>query len=315
MDRSSTPGDSRELDVRLGRAWRDHHRYLLDVAFRVLGSISEAEDVVQEGFARLIDVDLDEIDDVRGWLVVVVSRLCYDQLRSARWKRQVPSTVEAERRPAADADPADRVTLDDEVRLALHVVMARLTPAERTAFVLHDVFNYSFDDVGTVVGRSPAACRQLATRARRRIHGDGGVARSSVESAEQRRVTDAFIGAASTGDLDGLLAVLDPDVSGHADLGGIDGQLVDVPGVGTVRQRPPISGRKAVARLALHYLGPDSSTTLLALPTGDEPTVVALRDHRVLAAITLTVQGDRITHMHGVIDPAKLADLNLTLDP
>lgn len=314
MDPSSTPSEPRELDVRLRRAWRDHHRYLLDVAFRVLGSISEAEDMVQEAFARLVDVDLDEIDDLRGWLVVVVSRLCFDQLRSARVRRQSPSALEADHRPAVDPDPADRVTLDDEVRMALHVVMARLTPAERTAFVLHDVFNYSFGDVATVVGRSPAASRQLAARARRRIRADGGAARSPVESAEQRRVTDAFIAAASTGDLDGLLAVLDPDVSGHADLGGTDGQLVDVPGVGTVRQRPPISGRNAVARLALHYLGPDSSTTLLALPTGDEPTVIALRDHRVLATLTLTVQGDRITHMHGVIDPAKLVDLNLILD-
>jgi RNA polymerase sigma-70 factor (ECF subfamily) len=315
MDQSSVPGESRELDVRLGRAWREHHRYLLDVAFRVLGNISEAEDTVQEGFARLASVDLDEIDDVRGWLVVVVSRLCYDQLRSARWRRQAPTTPEIEARPAADLDPADRVTLDDEVRLALHVVMARLSPAERTAFVLHDVFHYSFDDIGAIVGRSAGACAQLASRARRHIRAESGRARFTVESTEQRRVTDAFIAAVSTGDLDGLLAVLDPDVDGFADLGAAIGERIDVPGVGLVRQPPPTAGRRAVARLALRWLGPDSGMTLLSLPTGDEPTIIALREHRVFAAITLTVEADRITHLDGVIDPAKLADLNLTLNP
>lgn len=224
MDRSPAHGPSPELDVQLGRAWRDHHRYLLDVAFRVLGSISEAEDVVQEAYARLMNVDVDELDDVRAWLVVVVSRLCFDQLRSARWQRQTPSAAPPENRHATQAgmptDPADRVTLDDEVRMALHVVLARLTPAERTAYVLHDVFRYSFDDIADVVGRSPAACRQLAARARHRIHADGGPARFPVESDEQRHVTEAFIAAASTGDVDGLLAVLDPDVAGQADMGG-----------------------------------------------------------------------------------------------
>ena len=307
MDRSPFPGRSPEIDVQLGRAWRDHHRYLLDVAFRVLGSISEAEDVVQEAYARLMNVDLDELDDVRAWLVVVVSRLCYDQLRSARWQRQTPSAAPPENRPAAQpgppTDPADRVTLDDEVRMALHVLLARLTPAERTAYVLHDVFRYSFDDIADIVGRTPAASRQLAARARQRIQADGDAARFTVESSEQRRVTDAFIAACSTGDLDGLLAVLDPDVAGQADMGG------------TIGLRPPIVGSIAVARGALQYLGPRSSTTLLSLPTGEEPTIIALRGSRVVTAVTLTVRADRITHIHAVVDPAKLADLNVTLNP
>jgi RNA polymerase sigma-70 factor, ECF subfamily len=315
MDQSPTPGDSPELDDRLGAAWRDHHGYLLDVSFRVLGSISEAEDMVQEAFTRLVDVDLDKIDDLRGWLVVVVSRLCFDQLRSARVRRQSPAALEADHRPATDPDPADRVTLDDEVRMALHVVMGRLTPAERTAFVLHDVFGFSFDDVGAVVGRSPAASRQLATRARKRIHADAGEARFTVESAEHRRVTDAFIAATSTGDLDGLVAVLDPEASGHGDLGVPVGQTVDIPGIGTVRQTPPVTGGKAVARIALRYLGPDSSTTLLSLPTGDEPTLIALRGGRIMATVTLTVRDGRIIHLHSVGDPAKLAELNVILDP
>src|SRR5690242_19571150 len=164
-----TPG--LEYDARLGRAWRDDHRYLLGVAFRVLGSVSEAEDAVQEAFARLVDQDLGRIDDVRGWLTVVVSRLCFDRLRSADRRRRSPAALEdLAPLPAREMDPADRITLDDEVRLALHVVMTQLTPAERIAFVLHDVFGYSFDAVGEVLGRSSAACRQLASRARRTIN-------------------------------------------------------------------------------------------------------------------------------------------------
>jgi RNA polymerase sigma-70 factor (ECF subfamily) len=305
MDRSSTPGGSREIDVRLGRAWRDHHRYLLDVAFRMLGSIGDAEDVVQEAYARLVKVDLDELDDLRAWLVVVVSRLCYDQLRSARWQRQTATATPPENGAAAapgrPADPADRVSLDDQVRMALHVVLAQLSPAERTAYVLHDVFRYTFDDVAAIVGRTPAAARQLAARARHRIHAGGGT-RFTVEPEEQRRVTEAFIAACSTGDLDALLAVLDPEVAGQADLGGAVGLL------------PPIVGSDAVARNALLYLGPESSTTLLSLPAG-EPTVIALRDDRVFGAFTLTLRAGRVHHIHGIIDPAKLADLNLILDP
>jgi RNA polymerase sigma-70 factor (ECF subfamily) len=307
MDRSPTAGGFREIDVRLGRAWRDHHRHLLDVAFRVLGSISEAEDVVQEAYARLLKANLDEIDDVKGWLVVVVSRLSFDQLRSARWRRQSATAAPPEDRPTQQAslptDPADRVTLDDEVRMALHVILARLTPAERTAYVLHDVFKYSFDDIAGIVGRSPAACRQLAARARQRIHADSGAARFTVESNDQPRVTEAFIAASATGDLDGLLTILDPDVAGQADLGGTVGLL------------PPLVGRDVVARGILRYLGPDSSTTLLSLPVGEEPTVIALRDGRVFGTFTLTLRAGRVHHIHGVIDPAKLADLNVILDP
>jgi RNA polymerase sigma-70 factor, ECF subfamily len=305
MDRSSIPGGSREIDPRLGRAWRDHHRYLLDVAFRMLGSLGEAEDVVQEAYARLVNVDLDELDDVRAWLVVVVSRLCYDQLRSARWQRQSATATPPENRgtpaPGQPADPADRVTLDDQVRIALHVVLARLTPAERTAYVLHDVFKYSFEDIAAIVGRSPAAARQLAARARHRIS-DGAAARFTVEADEQRRVTEAFIAACSSGDVEGLLAVLDPDVAGQADLGGAVGLL------------PPVVGNDAVARNTLRHLGPGSSTTLLTLPAG-EPTVVALRDDRVFGTFTLTLRAGRVHHIHGIIDPAKLADLDLVLNP
>src|SRR5437667_194258 len=154
-------------------AWSEHHGFLLDVAYRLLGSYSDAEDIVQEAFSRLLRTDLDPIEDVRAWLVVVVSRLCLDQLRSARVRREsyvgpwLPEPVISP--PGAEPDPADRITLDDSVRLALLVVLERLSAAERGAFVLHDVFGFSFDDVGEILGRTPEASRQLAARARKRI--------------------------------------------------------------------------------------------------------------------------------------------------
>src|SRR5438128_9791857 len=188
-------------DAAFADAWREYRRYVLDVAYRVLGSISDAEDVVQETFARLLKQDADQIQDVRGWLVVVATRLCLDQLRSARSRREsyvgtwLPEPViEGE-----TDDPSDRITLDDSVRMAMLVVLERLTPAERAAFVLHDVFGFSFDDVGRIVGRSPAACRQLASRARSRIETETEPARFEVDPGEATRVAARFIDAATNG--------------------------------------------------------------------------------------------------------------------
>jgi RNA polymerase sigma-70 factor, ECF subfamily len=301
--------DPRELDLRVGRAWRDHRRHVLDIAFRMLGSLSEAEDVVQEAFARLVRSDLDRIDDVGGWLVVVVGRLCLDQLRSARWQRQRPidagTGTGAGPRPelvGKGLDPADRVTLDDSVRQALDRVLERLTPAERTAFVLHDVFQMSFEEVGTIVGRSPTACRQLASRARRHVRDDVGPARFSVEPEARRRLVDRFMAACTTGDLEGLLAVLDPDVSGQADLG--------VPiGLG-----PLLRGAERVAGGLLLFLGPESAaepTDFVSLPTGEvggaDVAFAVVRGGRLVGTFTLTVEGGLISHIHGILDPDKLA--------
>jgi RNA polymerase sigma-70 factor (ECF subfamily) len=298
--------DPRELDLRVGRAWRDHRRHVLDIAFRMLGSLSEAEDVVQEAFARLVRSDLDRIDDVGGWLVVVVGRLCLDQLRSARWQRQRPiDSAQGGPRPelvGKGLDPADRVTLDDSVRQALDRVLERLTPAERTAFVLHDVFQMSFEEVGAIVGRSPTACRQLASRARRHVRDDVGPARFSVEPEARRRLIDRFMAACATGDLDGLLAVLDPDVSGQADLG---------PPIGL---GPLNRGAEKVATNLLFFLGPESApepTDFVTLPAGEEGGAdvefAVVRGGHLIGTFTLTVEGGRIGHIHGVLDPDKLA--------
>jgi RNA polymerase sigma-70 factor (ECF subfamily) len=312
MDRPRTATETSDVDLRVDRAWRDHRRHVLDVAFRMLGNLAEAEDVVQEGYARLVRADIDAIEDVGGWLVVVVSRLCLDRLRSGKRHPTGPDAMLGDR-PAAGsttlaggppvpllADPADRVTLDDSVRLALHRVLERLTAAERTAFVLHDVFQYPFDAVAEVVGRTPAACRQLASRARRAIRDDGATARFVVEPAEQRRVTERFIAACARGDLDGLLAVLDPDVSGEGEVGGRAGRRV-------------VHGAQEVAATLLFFLGPASPTTLLSLPIDGEPGVVALRRDRVAVVFRLTVAGDRVTHIDAIADPARLATLRAAL--
>jgi RNA polymerase sigma-70 factor (ECF subfamily) len=305
MDDRST--DRSQIDARLGAAWREHRRYVLDIALRMLGDLGDAEDVVQEAFSRLLRTGTDEIEDERAWLVTVVSRLCLDQLRSARRRRQDlldapephPHGVRAGQ-PGA-VDPADRVTLDDSVRLALQVMLERLSPAERTAFVLHDVFQLSFDEVADVVGRSPAASRQLASRARRHIRSDANPARFAVESTEQRTVTERFMAAAATGDLDALLAVLDPDVAGQADLGGSVGLL------------PAVVGRDRVGPGTIRYIGPAAGVTLVSVPIGRRPSVLALRDGRVVVLLTLTVHGGLVSHIDALVDPARLAPVTAAL--
>src|SRR5215469_6979541 len=206
------------------QAWAEHHGFLLDVAYRLLGSYSDAEDIVQEAFTRLLRSDLDPIEDVRAWLVVVVSRLCLDQLRSARVRHEAyvgpwfPEPLVSAADPAAD--PADVVTLDESVRMAMLIVLERISPAERVVFVLHDLFEYPFEEIATMVGRSAAACRQLAARARKRVKEEAGASRFKLDRAEQQRVIDAFIAACATGEVRNLLPLLDPKVAGWADTGG-----------------------------------------------------------------------------------------------
>jgi RNA polymerase sigma-70 factor, ECF subfamily len=281
-------------DDLVDEAWRDHRRYVLDVAFRMLGSITDAEDVVQEAFTRLWRIDPAELDDVRAWLVVVVTRLCLDQLRSARSKRD--ETVEelpVEPPDPLRSDPADRVTLADSVQLALLVVLERLSPAERAVFVLHDVFQFSFEAVADIVGRTPAACRQLASRARRHIEAETEPARFHVAPAEQHRVAEQFIAAASGGDVQALMQLLDPDVGGDADLG------AGLP-------HPTGHGRQSVATRLLVFLGPQAGVTLVSVPVNGEPGIMAIRDGRVVTMLSLHTRGGLVHDIHAVVDPEKL---------
>src|SRR5213595_2385467 len=189
MDREAALQSAADVDPRFDAAWREDRGRMLGLARRMLGDAAEAEDVVQEAFGRLARVDLDELEDVHGWLAVVVRRLCLDRIRSARVRHEsttlgsLPDGV-ISLPPELAADPADRITLDDQVQLALAVVLDRLSPAERTAFVLHDIFGFPYAAVGEIVGRSTAACRQLASRARRAIREGPGGTRDEVRRAD-----------------------------------------------------------------------------------------------------------------------------------
>lgn len=260
--------------------WNAHRRRMLDLAFRMVLDLREAEDVVQEAFTRLARTDIDGLDDPEGWLVVVTSRLCIDRLRARRRRPTDALDVAGDPFDPRALDPSDQVTLVDNVTLAMHTVLERLSPAERTSFVLHDVFQYPFEEVATIVGRSPASCRQLAGRARRTLHTETAAGRFPVDAALQRQVSERFIEACTGGDLEGLLALLDPAVDGAGDT---------VPGV--------VVGAAEVAPGILRYLGPPASPTLLHLPVGDRIGIVAMRDHRVLALVVLTVDNGLVVHV------------------
>ena len=285
-------------DIRITEAWNSHRTFLLDVAYRLLGSYSDAEDIVQEAFTRLLRSDLDPIEDVRAWLVVVVSRLCLDFLRSARVKREAyigPWFPE----PIVDgdlaADPAAIVTMDESVRMAMLIVLEKMSPAERVVFVLHDVFEFSFEKIATMVNRSPAACRQLASRARRRVKEESGSARFTIDPKEQQRVVDAFIAACSTGEVERLLPLLDSSVMGWADIGGIM-PTVDQPNI----------GRERVAASLLRFFGPASGTRLLPRSVNGEPGIIAVHENAVRAVLALTLKEGLITRVYAVADPRKL---------
>ena len=276
--------------------WNAHHRRMLDLAFRMLLDLRDAEDVVQEAFTRLARMDIAGIDDPEGWLVVVTSRLCLDRLRARRRRPTDALDVLDDPFDPHALDPSSQVTLVDNVTLAMHALLERLSPAERTSFVLHDVFQYTFDDVATVVGRSPASCRQLASRARRTLRAESAAGRFPVDSALHRQVSERFIDACTGGDLEGLLALLDPAVDGAGDT---------VPGV--------VVGADAVAPGILRYLGPPASPTLLHLPVGDRVGIVALRHHQVLALVLLTIKDGLVVHVDALAGKGPRAAVSAAL--
>ncbi len=296
-----------EHDTHFTQAWQNHHGFLLDVAYRLLGSYSDAEDTVQEAFTKLLRTDLDPIEDVRAWLVVVVSRLCLDQLRSARVRRESyigPWFPEPLIQLDVTApDPADLVTLDESVRMALLIVLERMSPAERVVFVLHDVFEFPFEKIAPMVKRSPAACRQLASRARWRIENEAGSTRFVIDPAEQQRVVDAFIAACASGEIEALLRLLDPSVIGWADVGGT---------LSTVKQ--PNIGRDQVSHGVMTFFGAASGTTLMARDINGEPGIVAFRDGAVMGVLALTVRGGLVTRIYVVADQRKLAHVKRGLN-
>src|SRR5262245_55870663 len=211
---------------RLAEEFEAHRAHLRSVAYRMLGSASEAEDAVQDSWIRLGRTDVSDVDNLRAWLTTVVARVCLDMLRTRTSRREDPLGEDATHVPdpvitRADRDPESDALLADSVGLALLVVLERLEPAERLAFVLHDVFGMTFEEIAPVVDRSPVAARQLASRARRRVQGE--VPTSDTDRQQQRRVLDAFLTAARDGDFQGLVSVLDPDVVLRADGGALGG--------------------------------------------------------------------------------------------
>jgi RNA polymerase sigma-70 factor (ECF subfamily) len=270
---------------------------LLRIAYATTGSWSEAEDCVQEAWLRLRRVDAVTIDNLQAWLVTTVSRLALDALGSARARREryvgtwLPEPVVEP--SEAVADPADRVTLDESVSMALLVVLERLSPPQRAAFVLHDVFGLGFDEIGDVVGRSPAAVRQLASRGRREVR----AARTPTVSpvGEQRRVVNAFLAACRDGDLPGLVALLDPGVVTRADGGGKVSAM-----------RDELRGPDHTATVLLGFLRRPPELMVAATVNGS-PGIVVRDGTGVLSIAAFTVVDGKITEIYIVRNPEKLS--------
>src|SRR5215472_339283 len=282
-------------------------RLLINLAYRLLGSLAEAEDAVQETYARWYAMprqQQDAIESPGAWLTTVASRICLDVLGSARARREryvgdwipepLPERTEwiSGRPGGTPADPADRITLDESLHMAFLVVLESVTPAERVAFILHDVFGYSFAEVAQIVGRTPAACRQLASSARRRIR---AAQPPAAPTAQQASIVRDFKQAWEAKDINALISLLDPDATAIADTGGLATAL---PG--------PIEGGEEVARACLDVarLAPD--LTILERTVNGQPGLVAQQDGVIVTVFAFEVAGDRIKHIWAVRNPEKL---------
>jgi RNA polymerase sigma-70 factor (ECF subfamily) len=283
----------------LAERFEAHRGRLRAVAYRMLGSLSEADDAVQDTWIRLSRIDAREVENLGGWLTTVVARVCLNMLRSRRSRREEPMgphIPEPIVDPVAGVDPEHEALLADSVGLALLVVLETLAPAERLAFVLHDMFAVPFDEIAGIVDRSPEAARQLASRARRRVRGSAPVGDADLD--EQRAVVEAFLAAAREGDFGALLAILDPDVVLRADAG---------PGLAEATLE--LHGAAQVASRALVY----ARLQLLNRPVliNGAFGMVAYRDGKVFSMGAVTVRGGRIVAMDFLADPERLSRLDL----
>jgi RNA polymerase sigma factor (sigma-70 family) len=278
----------------LARQFEGHRPHLTAVAYRMLGSVSEAEDAVQESWLRLARSDTTAVVNLGGWLTTVVGRVCLDLLRSRRARREdYAGTSLPEPIVSIDTehDPEQEALLADSVGLALLVVLDTLTPAERLAFVLHDMFAVPFDEIAEIVDRTPEAARQLASRARRRVR--GATPEPDADLARQRELVDAFLAAARAGDFEALVEVLDPEVVFRADRGA------------RFPARPPVVGATAVAHELLARGAPFAPLARPAIVNGAAGLVVPMRG-RLFAAVGFTIARGRIAEIDLVADPEKL---------
>jgi RNA polymerase sigma-70 factor (ECF subfamily) len=283
-------------------------RQLINLAYRLLGSLAEAEDAVQETYARWYAMSRhqqDAIESPGAWLTTVASRICLNLLSSARARREsyvgewipepLPEPMEwiIERPDSTTADPADRVTLDESINMAFLVVLESMTPAERVAFILHDVFRYPFAEIAEIVGRTPAACRQLASSARRRIRASQAPA---TPTARQAAIVRAFKAAWEAKDIDALIGLLDPNATAIADGGGLATTFLR-----------PIEGGEQIARawIEIAHRAP-SNRTFLERTVNGQPGLVAQENGVTMTVFAFDVAGDRIKHIWAVRNPEKL---------
>jgi RNA polymerase sigma factor (sigma-70 family) len=306
MTTRSEPGPGRPDPV--GNVIMSERRRLINLAYRMLGSLVEAEDAVQETYARWYARTPQQragIDSPGAWLTTVASRICLDLLGSARARREhyvgewipepLPEPAEwvTGRPDDATIDPADRVTLDESVSMAFLVVLESMTPAERVSFILHDVFRYSFAEIADIIGRTPAACRQLASSARRRLRGSQTPA---PPKAQQAVIVRDFRRAWEAKDIDALIGLLDPDAMATADGGGRATAVLR-----------PIDGGEQIARYFVQLASqPASSLTLLERMVNGQPGLVVHQDGRIATVLAFHIAGDRITRVWAVRNPDKL---------
>ena len=287
----------------LAEQFEAHRSRVRAVAYRMLGSVSEAEDAVQEAWIRLSRTDVSDVANLGGWLTTVVARVCLDMLRTRASRREdpldvhVPDPVIAPAPSHTGDGPESSAMLADSVGLALLVVLEKLEPDERLAFVLHDVFGMTFDEIAPVVDRSAVATRQLASRARRRVQGQAPT--SETDLRKQRRVVDAFLAAVEKGDFEALVTVLDPEIVLRADGGSLKGMSRFVRGAQKVAAQAA-----SFSKLGL--------THHIVLVNGNIGVVARLPDGRVLSVIGFTIADDRVVEMDILADPDRLSRLDLS---
>jgi RNA polymerase sigma-70 factor (ECF subfamily) len=284
----------------LAERFETHRAHLRAVAYRMLGSLSEADDAVQESWLRLSRSDTSDVGNLGGWLTTVVARVSLDMLRSRKSRREEPWDVLVPDPIISredGVDPEHQAVLADSVGLALLVVLDTLNPAERLAFVLRDMFAMPFEEIAPIVGRSEAATRQLASRARRRVQ---GAPEPDPDVSRQREIVDAFLAASRGGDFEALVSVLDPDVVLRADRGALAGS-------GEVR------GAANVANQALTFSRLGAGGVIHRALVNGAAGVVAVRDGQPFSVLGFTVAGGRILEIDILADPARLARLDLTV--
>ena len=291
-------------DELLAGRFEDNRARLRAMAYRMLGSHGDADDAVQESWLHVSGAGADGVANLNGWFTTITARVCLDMLRSRKSRREVPAgdaglDAVAVGAAASAGGPEQEAVLADSVGLALLVVLDRLAPAERVAFVLHDMFGVPFGEIAEITGRSPDAARQLASRARRRVRDPASPA-AGAERARQRAVAEAFLAASRAGDLTGLLAVLDPDVMLHADAAAVPPGYPDT-----------LRGAAAVANGA-RFSANRSRYSDIALVNG-VPGIVYAPHGRVAIVLAFTFSGDRIRGIEVIADPARLAGLELSV--